>query len=103
MKELLNDYVHSIAEDVQSPERLLDETALFLHRVDRCCHAAKHALLERLHSLAEILRGRKVLESTTTFQHSPQADLRENQLTLVSSATNGRQAIEIRSRRATCR
>jgi len=46
---------------VESPERLLDETALFLHRVVTDLPPAKQALLERLHRSDDDLVGRKVL------------------------------------------
>ena len=50
-----------VLKDVQSPERLLDETALFLHRVVTDLPPEKQAMLERLHNSNEVLRGRKVL------------------------------------------
>ncbi len=50
-----------VLKDVQSPERLLDETALFLHRVVTDLPAEKQRMLERLHGSNEVLRGRKVL------------------------------------------
>jgi CheY-like chemotaxis protein len=46
---------------VESPERLLDETALFLHRVVADLPADKQRMLERLHSSDENLVGQKVL------------------------------------------
>ena len=48
-------------KDVQSPERLLDETALFLHRVIADLPEGKRRMIERLHGSTEALRGRKVL------------------------------------------
>ena len=48
-------------KDVQSPERLFDETALFLHRVVAELPEPKRQMLERLHGSNEVLRGRKVL------------------------------------------
>ena len=45
-----------VLKDVQSPERLLDETALFLHRVVTDLPPKKQAMLERLHGSKEILR-----------------------------------------------
>ena len=48
-------------KDVQSPERLLDETALFLHRVVADLPEAMQRVLQGLHSSNEVLRGRKVL------------------------------------------
>jgi PleD family two-component response regulator len=42
-----------VVKGVESPERLLDETALFLHRVVADLPADKQAMLERLHSSDE--------------------------------------------------
>jgi CheY-like chemotaxis protein len=50
-----------VIKGVESPERLLDETALFLHRVIAELPAQKQEMLERLHASDEDLRGRKVL------------------------------------------
>jgi CheY-like chemotaxis protein len=50
-----------VLKGVESPERLLDETALFLHRVVTDLPPEKQKLLERLHKSDEDLRGRKVL------------------------------------------
>jgi CheY-like chemotaxis protein len=50
-----------IVKDVESPERLLDETALFLHRVVADLPAEKQKMLDRLHRSDEALIGRKVL------------------------------------------
>ncbi|WP_208345268.1 response regulator, partial [Aetokthonos hydrillicola] len=50
-----------IIKDVRSPERLLDETALFLHRVQAALPAPKRQMLEQLHSSLEILVNKKIL------------------------------------------
>ncbi len=50
-----------IVKDVESPERLLDETALFLHRVVGDLPEEKRKMLDRLHRSDEALVGRKVL------------------------------------------
>jgi CheY-like chemotaxis protein len=50
-----------VVKDVESPERLLDETALFLHRVVLDLPEPKQKMLERLHRSDEALVGRKVL------------------------------------------
>jgi HAMP domain-containing protein/CheY-like chemotaxis protein/GAF domain-containing protein len=50
-----------VVKDVESPERLLDETALFLHRVVAELPENKQKMLERLHRSDEALVGRKVL------------------------------------------
>ncbi|MBV1797007.1 HAMP domain-containing protein [Siccirubricoccus sp. G192] len=50
-----------VVKGVESPERLLDETALFLHRVVSELPPEKQRMLERLHSSDENLVGRTVL------------------------------------------
>ncbi len=50
-----------VVKGVESPERLLDETALFLHRVVGDLPPAKQRMLERLHSSDEHLMRRTVL------------------------------------------
>jgi len=50
-----------VVKGVESPERLLDETALFLHRVVADLPAEKRQMLERLHSSDEDLIGKQVL------------------------------------------
>ncbi len=85
-----------VLKDVQSPERLLDETALFLHRVVSGLPEGKRRMIERLHGSAEALRGRKVLvvddDARNIFALTT---ILENQEMVVASATNGRQAIEL--------
>ena len=85
-----------VLKDVQSPERLFDETALFLHRVVADLPEAKRQMLERLHGSNEVLRGRKVLvvddDARNIFALTT---VLENQEMEVLSATNGRQAIEL--------
>jgi HAMP domain-containing protein/CheY-like chemotaxis protein len=50
-----------VVKGVESPERLLDETAIFLHRVVSDLPAIKQQMLERLHRSDEDLMGRQVL------------------------------------------
>ena len=50
-----------VVKGVELPERLLDETALFLHRVVSQLPAEKQLMLERLHSSDEDLVGKTVL------------------------------------------
>ncbi len=50
-----------VVKGVESPERLLDETALFLHRVIADLPPEKQRMLERLHNSDETLHGRTVL------------------------------------------
>jgi HAMP domain-containing protein/CheY-like chemotaxis protein/signal transduction histidine kinase len=50
-----------VVKGVESPERLLDETALFLHRVIADLPPQKQNMLDRLHRSDDALVGRKVL------------------------------------------
>ncbi len=50
-----------VIKDAGSPERLLDETALFLHRVTASLPDGKRRMLEQLHRTDPTLTGRKVL------------------------------------------
>ena len=85
-----------VLKGVQSPERLFDETALFLHRMVANLPAAKQKMLERLHGSNEVLRGRKVLVVDDDARNIfALATILENQDLEVVTATNGRQAIEI--------
>jgi CheY-like chemotaxis protein len=85
-----------VLKDVRSPERLFDETALFLHRVVSDLPEPKRQLLERLHGSNEVLRGRRVLvvddDARNIFALTT---VLENQEMQVLSATNGRQAIDL--------
>jgi HAMP domain-containing protein/CheY-like chemotaxis protein/signal transduction histidine kinase len=85
-----------VLKDVQSPERLFDETALFLHRVVADLPQSKRQLLDRLHGSNEVLRSRRVLvvddDARNIFALTT---VLENHEMEVLSATNGRQAIEL--------
>jgi CheY-like chemotaxis protein len=50
-----------IVKDARSPERLLDETALFLHRVEANLPEEKRQILEQLHESDPVLAGKKAL------------------------------------------
>jgi len=50
-----------VVKGVESPERLLDETALFLHRVVSDLPEEKQRMIERLHSSDDDLVGKTVL------------------------------------------
>jgi CheY-like chemotaxis protein/signal transduction histidine kinase/HAMP domain-containing protein len=90
-----------VLKDVQSPERLLDETALFLHRVITDLPREKQAMLDRIHHSNEVLRGRKVLvvddDARNIFALT---SVLENHEMDVLTATSGRLAIEIIARTA---
>ena len=62
LAEQLQDLARTVViKGVESPERLLDETALFLHRTIANLPAHKQKMLERLHESDEDLRNKKVL------------------------------------------
>jgi signal transduction histidine kinase/CheY-like chemotaxis protein len=50
-----------VIKNARSPERLLDETALFLHRVQTKLPEAKRRMIEQAHKSDSVLAGRKVL------------------------------------------
>ncbi|HZZ18967.1 MAG TPA: HAMP domain-containing protein [Opitutaceae bacterium] len=85
-----------LVKDVQSPERLFDETALFLHRVVATLPEGKRQMLDRLHTSNDVLKGQRVLivddDARNIFALTT---LLENQEMDVISTNNGRQAIEI--------
>ena len=84
-----------VVKGVESPERLLDETALFLHRVVAELPEEKQKLLSRLHGTDDYLLGRKVLlvddDARNIFALSSLLERRGMQ---VLTATTGLEAIE---------
>jgi CheY-like chemotaxis protein len=85
-----------VVKGVESPDRLLDETALFLHRVVDDLPPEKQRMLERLHSSDEDLLSRTVLlvddDARNIFALS---SLLERRGMKVLTATTGREAIEL--------
>ncbi|HEV7671100.1 MAG TPA: HAMP domain-containing protein [Thermoanaerobaculia bacterium] len=58
-----------VVKGVESPERLLDETALFLHRVVSNLPVEKQHMLDRLHQSDDDLLGKKVLVVDDDFRN----------------------------------
>jgi CheY-like chemotaxis protein len=85
-----------VVKGVESPERLLDETALFLHRVVADLPADKQQMIERLHSSDEDLVGKTVLlvddDARNIFALSSVLERRGMK---VLSATTGNEAIAL--------
>jgi CheY-like chemotaxis protein len=83
-----------VVKGVESPERLLDETSLFLHRVVADLPPEKQIMLRRLHSSDEHLEGKQVLlvddDSRNIFALSSVLERRGMQ---VVAATTGKEAI----------
>ncbi|HEY4382831.1 MAG TPA: HAMP domain-containing protein [Acidobacteriaceae bacterium] len=85
-----------IVKDVESPERLLDETALFLHRVVTDLPTDKQLMLDRLHRSDEALVGRKVLVVDDDVRNIfALSSVLERRGMSVLTAGTGREAIEI--------
>jgi CheY-like chemotaxis protein len=85
-----------VVKGVESPERLLNETALFLHRVITDLPPEKQQMLERLNSSDEDLIGRTALlvddDPRNIFALSSALERRGMK---VLTATTGAEAIEI--------
>jgi CheY-like chemotaxis protein len=85
-----------VVKGVESPERLLDETALFLHRVVTDLPRDKQQMLERLNSSDEDLIGQTALlvddDSRNIFALSSVLERRGMK---VLTATTGREAIDM--------
>src|SRR5262249_17741008 len=78
----------------ESPERLLDETALFLHRVVADLPAEKQRMLDRLHRSDEALLGKKVLVVDDDVRNIfALSSLLERRGMTVLTAGTGREAI----------
>ena len=85
-----------IIKDVRSPERLLDETALFLHRVQKQMPEHKRKMLEQLHKSDALLMGKKILVVDDDIRNIfAMTSLLERHGMEVISAENGRDAIEV--------
>jgi len=84
-----------VVKDVESPERLLDETALFLHRVISKLPIQKQQMLDRLHGSDEALIGRKVLVVDDDVRNifALSSVLERRGMTVLSAGT-GREAIK---------
>ncbi|HEX3338482.1 MAG TPA: HAMP domain-containing protein [Pseudolabrys sp.] len=85
-----------VVKGVESPERLLDETALFLHRVVTELPLEKQRMLERLTTSDEDLVGRTVLlvddDARNIFALS---SILERRGMRVRTATTGKEAIQL--------
>ncbi len=84
-----------VVKGVESPERLLDETALFLHRVIADLPAEKQNMLDRLHSSDDALIDKKVLVVDDDVRNIfALSSVLERRGMSVLTAGTGREAIE---------
>jgi CheY-like chemotaxis protein len=85
-----------VVKGVESPERLLDETALFLHRVITDLPSDKQRLIERLNTSDEDLLSRTVLlvddDARNIFALSSVLERRGMR---VLTATTGKEAVQL--------
>ena len=89
----------SVIKSAESPERLLDQTALFLHRVVSRLPEGKRKLLQQLHQSTNNLDGKKVLivddDARNIFALGAALERRG---VVVLSAENGSAAIDLLKR-----
>ena len=85
-----------VVKGVESPERLLDETALFLHRVIANLPPDKQNMLDRLHRSDDALIGKKVLAVDGDVRNifALSSVLERRGMTVLTAGT-GREAIAI--------
>jgi CheY-like chemotaxis protein/signal transduction histidine kinase/HAMP domain-containing protein len=84
-----------ILKTADSPERLLDETALFLHRAIASLPDAKRRMVEKLYSSDTVLSGKEVLIVDDDMRNIfALTSLLERHDMKVRSAETGQQAIE---------
>jgi CheY-like chemotaxis protein len=93
--------LHSLARSVvvkgvESPERLLDETSLFLHRVVSDLPPQRQKMLDQLHRSDEALLGKKVLVVDDDVRNifALSSVLERHGMTVITAGT-GREAISI--------
>lgn len=93
----LRKYAESIIiKDVKSPERLLDETTLFLHRVEANLPEDKRKILQKLHNKEVLFEGKKILLVDDDIRNVfALSSVLEGYDMDVTFAENGREAIEI--------
>ncbi len=90
----------TIVKDVRSPERLYDQTALWLHRDAAKLPADKRELLRRLHDPDAILSGKKVLIVDDDIRNIfAMTSMLERYKMDVGSAETGKAAVDFLSHR----
>jgi CheY-like chemotaxis protein len=84
-----------VLKGVQSPERLFDETSLFLHRVIAHLPESRRRMLEKLNESDEALEGRRVLVVDDDVRNIfALSSVLERHGMQVASATTGQAAID---------
>jgi len=84
-----------IVKSARSPEQLLDETALFLHRVESELPEGKRRMLQQVHQSDPVFQGKRVLVVDDDVRNIfAITSVLERQGVVVTFAENGRQAID---------
>jgi HAMP domain-containing protein/CheY-like chemotaxis protein/signal transduction histidine kinase len=84
-----------IVKSVNSPEHLLDETALFLHRIEANLPESKRRMLQQVHQSDPVFVGRKVLVVDDDVRNIfAITSVLERQGMVVTFAENGRRGID---------
>ena len=86
----------TVLKDVRSAERLVDETALFLHRPMETMPETTRVMLEKLHHAGAVLSGKKVLIVDDDIRNIfAMTSILEPHNMQIFSAETGKSAIEI--------
>ncbi len=92
----LSEYTSSIViKGANSPERLLDETTLFLHSIESSLPSEQRNIIKMLHNSEQVLQGRKILlvDDDLRNTYALSKVLREHGLEVIL-ADNGELALE---------
>jgi HAMP domain-containing protein/CheY-like chemotaxis protein/signal transduction histidine kinase len=85
-----------ILKDVQSPERLFDETALFLHRNVRNLPEDRRKIVENLHRDGDVLAGKRALIVDDDMRNIfAMTSFLERYDMVITPAENGRDALKL--------
>jgi CheY-like chemotaxis protein len=85
-----------VIKDARSPERLFDETALFLHRIEAELPPPKRKMLEQVKQFDPVLAGRTVLIVDDDYRNLfAMTTMLEIQNMVVQHAENGSDAIKL--------
>ncbi len=90
-----------IIKDVKSPERLLDETTLFLHRVEADLPEDKRKMLRKLHNMESIFEDKTILIADDDIRNVfALSSVLEGYKMNIVYAENGKEALEQLERQA---
>ena len=85
-----------IVKDVRSPERLLDETALFLHRVEANLPQDKKRMIQEVHQKDSVISGKRILIVDDDVRNVfALTSLLEHHGVRVFYATNGKEGLRV--------